>query len=106
DLCVIEADPPMAQPLGRAELFHARVDGRISAARPDHPLLGGAAGWDSAAGAGSGARRVVDQGSLLAVHRHDLRAELGSERHGTGQPWPGAPPRTATYARQLPAAGD
>ena len=40
DLRLAEADPSMAQPLDRAELFCPRPDGRVSAARPAYPLLG------------------------------------------------------------------
>ena len=44
DLRLAEADPSVAQPLDRAELLCSGADVRVSAARPDRPVLGGPAG--------------------------------------------------------------
>ena len=50
--------------------------------------------------------RVVDQGTLLAVHRHDAGAQHRGRGHDARQSRPGAAVRGAAYARKLSAAGD
>ena len=111
DLRVAEADPPMAQPLGRAELLRARADGagcccsisssgsgcRGRSASPILTLLVIAAAWCA-------------QGSLLALDRHDFGAEHRRQRHRARQTRPGAAcsnrrtPRTITCCRRWASA--
>ena len=107
DLRVAEADPSMAQPLGRAELFRARADERVAGSRFSRPALGAAR-----AGRGSlGLRslviaRLVAQGSILALDRHDLGAEHRRQRDLARQPRQGAHARAAAHRGELPAEGD
>ena len=75
DLRVAEADPSMAQPMGRAELFRPRPDERSPYSGFSRPAVAAACAGCGNLGGGPGGCRVVAEGRVLALDRYDLGAQ-------------------------------
>src|SRR6202043_832858 len=106
DLCLAEADPPMAQPMGRAELSSSGVNERLPCSEFPRPAMAAASAGYGGRGGNPGGRRMVPEGSVLALDRYDLGAQHGGQCNLARQSRQGAHARAAAHRGKLLVEGD